>query len=967
MSPRQRDILSAHRGRLPDQAKVLPLLKRWQEGPGLPPDERRFLYLSYLAATSEPLFLALFRHPNQFRTVASQLHRPPPMDRDTMDEALARFLLSLRNLDTASALAAFRVYQTARILLQDVLGLLPFGQVTRELSTLADVLIQRAMNITYQEVRETLGLPQKRSRTGRFVPCELAVFALGKLGGQELNYASDVDLIFFYEEDGATDKGQTNASFFRQWIRDSLALLSRPTPYGACLRIDTTLRPRGRDGELALAFSPALAYYRDWSELWERQAWIKARLCAGSPTAGSVFLNAMAPVVYQPYPHHVVAGEILRMRRKTFDRLRASRTSGPELDLKEGRGGIREAEFAVQSLQLVYGAGDRWVREPHTLLAAAKLHQRGRLNEGQHAELARAYTLLRRSEHWAQVQALRQVHRLPDSIEDWGPAARFLGYQNPGALAEAIAGARADLRRVFQSVLRPLSSGGEKRDRLSNLLTEEGMFESLALAGVRDPKRAFPLLRDIYGALSMAVHTPEQRRNLLRIHGSLLREFKGSSRPYESLRTLHRLLPALTSEDGALERLLSHPRYARVLLRLVSQSEPVFQSVQQWPSLVHDLSFGNLGGDSFRLGAPEAAGTSPDGLRRWHKRVLFVIAARDLALGADVVESQAAHTALAEQVLETVFERVCYDLEREGGLPESAVSSKLCLLALGRLGTRRMQPRSDLDLVPVCSKEGLLPDDPERSAVLERRFVNQFTSRMTAVTRHGSLYAVDYRLRPHGASGPPVSREGAFENYFSWESAHWWERVSYFKARPVAGNRSLGARLLSAAWKETSARPPAKADFLALDGLMVRLSEKSRDMESDLKYQRGGLLNLDLIVRGLQARAGLPAGSSEEDLIPQLAGTGFLTETEASRLMAARRFQEALLYRLRLHFLRPAPSARTPGVVADLLARSGVDWLAPLLAASPYKIEGRDPFMGLLSALQGHRENVSACWRRLLE
>lgn len=367
-TPAQGRLWVAHRERLPRGDAAKSLMGRWFDAAAPPENDGSFLHLLYLAGTSEALFLALLRHPGQLGSLSLQVSAAKgqgPEGPEGMDEALARFLLLGRWPSAASALAAFRALQTARILLQDVLGILPFESVTRELSSLADVLIQRSLTLTYQPLREGMGLPMAMTPEGRPAPCGMTLFALGKLGARELNYASDVDLIALYGAEGATDLGKPNGAFFNAWVQAAVALLTTTTPDGPCLRVDMNLRPRGRDGELTLSADSALAYYREWADLWERQAWIKARPCAGDQELGARFLKLMEPVVYQPYSWTGIAKQVRRMRQMAEAKLGQTAKE----DVKEGPGGIRDAEFAVQALQLAHGPADRWVREGHTLLA----------------------------------------------------------------------------------------------------------------------------------------------------------------------------------------------------------------------------------------------------------------------------------------------------------------------------------------------------------------------------------------------------------------------------------------------------------------------------------------------------------------------------------------------------------------------------------------------------------------------
>ncbi len=219
LTPSQARLLAAHWDKLPDADRAALLVYRWAETNGLPPRDLPFLHLLYLSGSSEALFLALMRHPTQFTGLSNQVNDTAGLGREGMDERLARLFLSRSSDDPAAVLSAFRSLQTARILLQDILGILPFEDVTRELSCLADILIGRSFALTHQALRETMGLPMWVTQEGRAVECTLSVFALGKLGGMELNYSSDVDLVCFYRSEGETDMGRPNHAFFNAWVQ----------------------------------------------------------------------------------------------------------------------------------------------------------------------------------------------------------------------------------------------------------------------------------------------------------------------------------------------------------------------------------------------------------------------------------------------------------------------------------------------------------------------------------------------------------------------------------------------------------------------------------------------------------------------------------------------------------------------------------------------------------------------------
>jgi glutamate-ammonia-ligase adenylyltransferase len=948
LSPAFAALLDAHKSRIPDPGRAMSLLGRWAESRPLPGEELLFLDLAYLAGTSEPLFLALLSNERRLKMVSAQSRIAGGLGAQKMDEALGRHLMGVASSETAAGLALFKLLQSARILLQDIHGFLSFEEVTRELSLLAEVLIQRALAVTYQELRERLGMPQKLGADGRPVQASLVVFGLGKLGGNELNYSSDVDLVFFYEEEGETDRGVSNSAFFNAWVRQAIALLSRPTIYGACLRIDPNLRPRGRDGELTLSFGAALGYYRAFAETWERQAWVKARPVAGDLSAGEQFLKQMGPLIYRPVPAEVVGESVRSMRLQTLSHLEKSLGNKAETDIKEGPGGLRDAEFGVQALQLAFGPKDPWLRDQGTLMALARLRQRGLIGDAQRGEVVRAYLLLRRAEHFAQVQGMRQAHGLPESDEGMNALARFLAFEGTPELRRALEQSRAALSRFFAEVVERLGAGrAERYER--DILAPESLREMLVRANIRDAGRALPLFTE--AALSIAREAAAENREVLVASlDALVEEISASPDPFQALLSLCRLVPSLASQPGLVGYLASRPMAFSLLLRLVVRCPALFDWAQRWPELAANISFDALRatGESFASILPPSASGEP--LRFAHKQALFrFAAAATLMPDLDIGFSHKWHTRLASEVVDAALAEAASALEGKEGLAKGALIDKVCLLGLGRLGFEEMLPGSDLDVVLLKDREWLFPEAPERSASLEIQLVRGFVRALTGVTRYGALYPVDLRLRPHGDSGPPIVSSEALLAYFGSQNAQEWERLSYLKARPVAGNLSLGKPALEALWEKLQKEPLPEGSPSRLIELLSRLDKSAPSIEGEIKFSPGGLFHLNTLLLLLQRRFGVKreAGGTLA-LMKRLEEAGALEAGEALALRASWAWQERLLLNFRMLFARP------------LARRDCKSAFEALSAASP-------GFARAQEKLRAHRETVLASWRSHIE
>lgn len=947
LSPVFAALLDAHKNRIPDLGRAMSLLGRWAESRPLPGEELLFLDLAYLAGTSEPLFLALLSNERRLKMISAQSRIAGGLGAQKMDEALGRHLMGVASSETAAGLALFKLLQSARILLQDIHGFLSFEEVTRELSLLAEVLIQRALAVTYQELRERLGMPQKPGVDGRPIQASLVVFGLGKLGGNELNYSSDVDLVFFYEEEGETDRCVSNSAFFNAWVRQAIALLSRPTIYGACLRIDPNLRPRGRDGELTLSFGAALGYYRAFAETWERQAWVKARPVAGDASAGEQFLKQMVPLIYRPVPAEVVGENVRSMRLQTLAQLEKGLGNKAEADIKEGPGGLRDAEFAVQALQLAFGPKDPWLRDQGTLMALARLRQRGLIGDAQRGEVVRAYLLLRRAEHFVQVQAMRQAHGLPETGEGMNALARFLAFEGTPALRRALEQSRAALSRFFAEVVERLGAsraGCDERD----ILAPESLREMLVRAGIQDAGRALPLFTEAARSIARE-SSPEKREPLVASLDALVEEISASPDPFQALLSLCKLVPSLVSQPGLVGHLTTRPMAFALFLRLVVRCPALFDWAQRWPELAAGISFDSLRAtESFANILPPSASGEP--LRFAHKQALFrFAAAATLMPDLDIGFAQKWHTRLASEVVDAALAEAASALERKEGLAKGALIDKVCVLGLGRLGFEEMLPGSDLDIVLLKDRAWLFPEAPERSASLEIQLVRGFVRALTGVTRYGALYPVDLRLRPHGDSGPPIVSSEALLSYFGSQNAQEWERLSYLKARTVAGNLSLGKPALEALWERLEKEPLPEGASSRLIEILSRLDKSAPSIEGEIKFSPGGLFQLNTLLLLLQTRFGVrrTAGGTLA-LMKRLEEAGAVEAGEALALRASWAWQERLLLNFRMLFVRP-PARR--GRKSAFEALSG--------AASGFAHAEEE--------LRAHREAVLASWRSHIE
>src|SRR5713226_7848440 len=472
---------------LPDPAGARAFINRLEAlDPAVANDSKRSpLLLSRmltLAGNSPFLAETLLRHPEQITWLKAETERD--FDRvksvEQLSEELARFITRTIEADDGMRLARFKRRELLRIYLRDCLGRATLSEVTEELSNLADVILRYSLARAYEEMVNLRGAPLVQDQRGRIENAELAIVALGKLGCRELNYASDIDLLFLYSGEGETSGASrrvssptSNKEFFAGVAERVVRMICRSSEEGAVYRIDLRLRPYGRDGDIVWAIDRAADYYRNRAHNWERQALIRARASAGNEEVVSRFLDMVRDVIFARDALPDTLDSVRRAKEK-IDRKEAVRARG--FNVKLGPGGIREIEFIAQALQLKHGGREPWVRSAQTLIVLARLAEKHYLTESERTRLSAAYTFLRTVEHRLQMEHGAQTHTLPTTRPKLEMLARRCGYGPAGGLAARF---MRDLESRTSAV----------RAIYNRVFGEAGRQEALAEAQLEDKRR----------------------------------------------------------------------------------------------------------------------------------------------------------------------------------------------------------------------------------------------------------------------------------------------------------------------------------------------------------------------------------------------------------------------------------------------------------------------------------------------
>ena len=830
-------------------------------GPWLRDGEPAATALVAVMAASRSLTRQLLRDPDLLDQLA-RLDQRTPIGDHTVDE-----------------LVRWKQQELLRIAARDLIGLDSLEQTTAALAELAADVLHRACRLA-------AGTDLLDDATG----LRLAVIGMGKLGGHELNYSSDIDLMFV---------GDGPPAALERRARAVSAIARR------CFRVDTNLRPQGRDGPLVRSLDSYEAYWDRWAEPWEFQALLKARHVAGDEILGALFGDTAQRWLWS----HPFATDDLRSLRRMKQRTESevARKGLTDRELKLGRGGIRDIEFTVQLLQLVHGHSDIYLRSPTTLVALGEMATAGYVDPVDAHALADAYRFLRVVEHRLQLADEQQVHTVPTDPADVDQLARVVGYRDS---VTAPAGEQLEhdllhhqlaVRSIHERVyFRPLL---EAFAEAGSSLSPEAAAERLTAFGFTDAQRTQVAIRELTRGLNRSSRLMQQLLPLM------LDWLSTAPDPDLGLLMLRNLLTGPQRTTPLIEAFRDSPEVARRLCLLVGTSRLIADVLLHHPDLAIRLPDTDRLQTRPREALVEDANTAIGwrgerkaqqlALRRWKDRNLFGVATRDVLGFADVVAVGADLTTLAEASVEAALAAL------QPQIP-------FCVVAMGRFGGGELSYASDLDVVFVYDGGGSDAEEAQRLASGLLRFLG-------GATPAEQLYEVDAGLRPEGKQGPLARSLDGFRRY--WERyALVWERQAMTRARPVAGDLVLGARLLSdidpLVWG-----PGVDEDGLRDIRLMKARIERERipfgeDPQFHLKLGRGSLSDIEFTAQLLQLQHGVRATGTMATL-EALVAAHVLDPDDADILMTSYRFCERT--RNRWYLVNSKPGNSLPTRPEDLL------------------------------------------------
>jgi glutamate-ammonia-ligase adenylyltransferase len=788
-----------------------------------------------------------------------------------------------------AALRRLKLREVARIAARDLSGLASLSEVMADLSALASVALEGAVRFARRQLSGRYGAPVIETEGGVRRECGFVVLGMGKLGGDELNFSSDIDLLYLYEtEQGMTEGagGEEAVTFHQYFVRLGeviTRILSEVTEDGFVFRVDLRLRPDGTKGELANSLRAAEIYYESWGQTWERGAMIKARPVAGDRWVGEEFLRTITPFVYRKYLDFTSIEEIKEMKDRID--LASARGRKHERDLKLGQGGIREIEFFAQAHQLIYGGKNPDLRRRGTAETLRALVGAGIVPQEECDALTEAYGFLRSLEHRIQVFQDRQTHALPPREGDLLRLARAMALSDVPSLLSAMDRHTGNVRTIYDRLFRaaPEEAGPEIPPEIFAVLdpeSEEDPGDRLAALGFADREAARRIVAILKEGPPFIRMPARARRYLGKIAPLFLDRLARSPDPDMALYHTERFFSAVGARTMFYALLFENRSVIDVLVRLFGSSRFLSGVLLRHPELMGSFLRKELPHlvktkADLRKELGEALGACADfeqeldELRRFKNMETLRIGMNDLAGTLSLEEGMFQLSALAEILLSYALVLARRETGRRFGVPMvggdggKSVEAEFCVMGMGKLGAEELSYHSDLDIIFLYSGAGETAPVPGRDPAEFRKVSNheyfakvaqRLISILTTATREGTVYQLDTRLRPSGNAGPLVSSLSAFERYHE-QSAQLWERQALLKCRFVAGDRDFGKRVeekVSRFIFDRPLPPDAPGEINRLRQRMERELGKERRDRRNLKVGRGGIVDVEFAVQYLQ-------------------------------------------------------------------------------------------------------------------
>ena len=816
--------------------------------------------------------------------------------------------------------------------------------VTRYLTRLADVAVRCGLDFL-------LRAAVAEARLTAFSRDGLVVLALGKHGGEELNYSSDIDFVIYYTPDALPlAEGQDRRKFHIKLVQDLMALLQNPTADGFVFRVDLRLRPDPGATPVTISVDAALGYYESMGQNWERAVYIKARPIAGDLKAGQKFIDDLQPYIWRRYFDFAAIEDVHSMKRQMHAVRGHAEIVAQGHNLKLGRGGIREIEFFVQTQQLIAGGRDPDLRGHRTVEMLAMLAAKDWISHETADKLTASYYYLRRMEHRLQMRLDEQTQTLPKDDAAFAGFACFAGYDSAAAFSADfighLTGVTAEYGQLFEQAE---SLSGEA----GNLVFTGGeddpeTLETLSNMGFRRPADISGIIRGWHAGRMAATRSARAREILTRLQPVILNKLAEARAPDDGFIRFDQFLSALPAGVQIFSLFQSNPHVLNLLIDIINSAPRLAALLSGNAGLVDALVPGHVPQElPVAFDGFEAA---MDGLRRYVHEAQFRVGTKTLADPTMAISYGDAYSRLAETAIGTIYDAAMADIERQyGRLPEG----DMVVLGLGKLGSGEMTLQSDLDLILICDcpdfsalSDGDKPLDADRWFA---RAARRLTSGLSAPSAEGELYEVDTRLRPSGNAGPLVTKFTSFVDY-QLNQAWNWEHMALTRGRVLAGGDKLRQKVEATI-----------GDILSAPRDMAKLAQDAEDMRQrlrthqpqagpfDIRRGDGGLVDVEFIAQSLQLAHG-----AQHD--------GLLVPQPLPQILSALKSADCLERDAHDGLQAAAACFLSLRQIASLCLED--DETAPPAAIAGLLLEAlNEPDMSRLShVIEQHRAHVAACF-----
>ena len=911
-----------------------PVVERWlerlaeQHGTVSIPDDS-FAILTRVVAVSEFAGNALLRDWDYFHDCLESVAEMPG------DDALREFAAEIAASDTSidevkAKLRRYRHRYLVRVVWGEVARTVELSDTLSALSALADCMLAAATGFAERQLERRFG--RFADESGKTVP--FVILGMGKLGGNELNFSSDIDLVFLYSRDGESDgpRSLSGQQYFTRLSQVVVALLDEVTADGFAFRIDTRLRPFGESGPPVINFAALETYLLQHGRDWERYAYIKARIVGkrpGKEVSTELFDNLILPFVYRRYLDYGIFESLREMHAKIAAEVKRRELAD---NIKLGPGGIREIEFIVQSLQLVRGGNRAELRQQSLQAVLPALADTRGLDEGKPAALWDAYVFLRRLENFIQALRDQQTHDLPAVEIDQVRLCLAMGFGSWNRLVECLDAHRRLVTAEFEAIAFRDGGAATESDRNARFaaLWESGADEDAWREAMDDQVHARSLAEIIVefqkSPSTLRVDTSARRR-LHRFIPLLLTLVLQSEDPILALERTLAVVNGILRRSAYVALLNENRMAAQRLVSLCERSAYIAEQIERYPVLLDELLDPHI--DTERIEKAEFESeldsriahlddadseVQMEALAQFQRANLFRVAVADFNDDLPIMKVSDSLTFLAETVLDRALSAAWRDVTRKHGVPRYEVDGESCIagfgiIAYGKLGGLELSYGSDLDLVFLHDSRGVGQvtdgDRPLDNSMFFARLVRRLVHFLTTQTSSGVMYEIDTRLRPDGRSGLLVTSTDAFERYQE-ENAWTWEHQALLRARPVAGSEAVADafnRIRADTLGSRVRRDSLHSDVVSMRKRMRKELDRSDEASFDLKHGRGGIGDIEFVVQYLVLRyaARYPGVIRYSDNIRQLAAlaaAGCVDVRTAARLQAVYR-----QFRLRLHHL----------------------------------------------------------------